>query len=72
MTTNTNSYALGNTVYWSGRPMKVTRVGLPGEYGPRIELDGKVITTPGLDHYLKPTADAPDPPSLYSLMWGGR
>lgn len=61
---------VGQVVYWDHRPVTVTKVGLPGEYGPRVELDGRMVTTPGLDHRLTASADEPHPPSLSSCMWG--
>ncbi len=60
---------VGQIVYWGGRAMRVSRVGLPGEYGPRVELGGSVITTPELDHRLTGAPDEPSPPSLYECMW---
>ena len=64
--------AKGDTVFYDRRPMLVTKRDLPGEYGPRVELGGRIITTVELDHRATMTADEPQPPSLSSLLWGGQ
>jgi hypothetical protein len=46
---------IGDELFYSDMPAIVTKVDLPGEWGPRVELavrNATIITTPGLDHAL--------------------